>query len=253
MTENKTSDLVIDAFKGVGAFSGTIGLTTGSKVAVAVSVVSAITVDAMEFARGGASFIGRLVITSGDEGKTYRDVARKLRSKAGAKVTVDAIKTLSDLIDESAEPPLRRLALDYVDACQRPDAFFRCFSDMLTHCDAEDIRAMRTVFNMMVGLPVGDVMVAPGASIARDGDKSVITPAGDSTIAILSAPSGGFSRQSMNIVRSATVIDPDRAMRLLDDYRITQKRNYRVMMTDVTGGVIAKEHVGCLVRAFSQT
>ncbi len=124
---------------------------------------------------------------------------------------------------------------------------------MLTHCDASDIRAMRSIFNMMIGMPVGDVMIAPGASVARDGDKAVITPVGAPTIAILSAPSGVFSRQSMNIVRSATVVDPDRAMRLLDDYRITQKRNYRVMITDVTGGVIAKEHVGCLVRAFSQT
>lgn len=235
--------------------TGGLAIAGGPKAALAAGATS-VAVDLVSLANKSLFERATRFVDSffaGVKDDEFAPLREKLESEPGIKTTAATVKAFADLLDDAAEPALRRLALDYIVAGQRPDAFFRCFAGMLTHCDAVDIRDMRAIFNMLMDRTVDDMMIAPGVSIVRDGEKAVISASGQSAVAIIKHPTGGPPPQSMAVADSIAVSDPSRVMRLLDNYRITKERSFRVLGTNVTGGVIAKNHVGYLFRAFMQT
>lgn len=262
MSESESDKTVLTVFKGVSVVATTIAVATNQPALAAAAGFLSWGASLVEFCQATlkvevngfmADMLADYAAEHGD-GADFDDIREKLKSKAGVRTTIAAVRTFFDLIDESAEPPLRRLTLDYALAGKRPDALYRGAAAMLTQCDASDIQDMRAVFGMLKGEAAAEVRLAKGAIRSTNSEgKVVMGMGGGNTIGALSDLSH-TAMPSASVLKSVAVNDAARVMRLLDDHRITRPAQTRVLAASgVPMGTISADHAWRLVRAFSQT
>lgn len=89
--------------------------------------------------------------TEPEDGQTQDAVWRYLEQNAGepwvGETIAQATRSLLDALDESVVPVLGTLTRRYLRAERRPDRFFRDFSRFLADLSAEELAALRTVFD----------------------------------------------------------------------------------------------------------
>lgn len=252
MSEKSRAEQAKLALKGSSIVVGGLAHATGHPTIGDAAYAMAMAAEVFDLTRNDIlesyrEFLNNLFTTHDADKENIDDLKEKLRSKNGVKTTMAAMRALFDLIDDAAEPPLRRLTLDYATAGKRADSFYRGAATMLTHCDAGDIQDMRAVFGMVDLNHNHSVTVSLAKGTHRNIDssgKGTMGMSGGNTIGTVSAAS---------ILQSVAVHDAARAMRLLDDHRITTPGTTRVTITTVPVGVLTGEHAWRLARAFRQT